>query len=295
VIRNVRTEWTGGPSTENGSYGIYPVQTRNLLIEGSVAIGASDAGIYVGQSENIVVRNNRAEYNVAGIEIENSSYADVYDNVATNNTGGILVFNMPDLPVPGHSTRVYNNEISNNNTANFAPEGTAVASVPAGSGVVINSNDKVEVFENRIADNKTANVVISSYFSTGYYGNRETADAYDAYPETIYIYGNDFIGGGDAPAIDYVDAARVALFGEDGSLPDVLWDGFVNPEKADGRDSKPEFAICIQNGDAGILNVDGPNEFAAPSTDMAPHDCSHPKLAPVNLEGGLAGTTGGAY
>ena len=70
VIRNVRTEWTGGPLTTNGAYGIYPVQSKNILIEGAVAIGASDAGIYVGQSSQIIVRNSRAEYNVAGIEIE---------------------------------------------------------------------------------------------------------------------------------------------------------------------------------------------------------------------------------
>ena len=42
----------------------------------AVAIGASDAGIY-GQSKNIIVRNSVAQYNVAGIEIENSYYADV--------------------------------------------------------------------------------------------------------------------------------------------------------------------------------------------------------------------------
>mgnify|MGYP005815613191 CR=1 FL=1 len=69
VIRRVRTEWTNGPATENGAYGIYPVQTENVLIDGVVAIGASDAGIYVGQSRNVVVRNSRAERNVAGIEI----------------------------------------------------------------------------------------------------------------------------------------------------------------------------------------------------------------------------------
>lgn len=97
TIRAVRTEWTGGYSTDNGAYGIYPVQTRNVLIEDSVAIGASDAGIYVGQSNNVVVRNNRAEFNVAGIEIENSVGADVYGNVVTNNAGGILVFNLPGL------------------------------------------------------------------------------------------------------------------------------------------------------------------------------------------------------
>ena len=141
VIRNVRTEWTNGPDVNNGAYGIYPVQTKNTLVEGSVAIGASDAGIYVGQSQQVVVRNNRAEFNVAGIEIENTIGADVYNNVATDNTGGILVFNMPQIPQRGHSTRVYDNEVFANNTENFAAPGTAVSGVPKGSGVIINSND----------------------------------------------------------------------------------------------------------------------------------------------------------
>jgi parallel beta-helix repeat protein len=89
TIRRIKTEWTGGPKESNGAYGIYPVQCTDVLIEDSIAIGASDAGIYVGQSRNIVVRRNRAEYNVAGIEIENSTQADVYGNVATKNTGGM--------------------------------------------------------------------------------------------------------------------------------------------------------------------------------------------------------------
>ena len=138
AVRNVRTEWTGGALTTNGAYGIYPVQSSNILIDGAVAIGASDAGIYVGQSNQIIVRNSRAEYNVAGIEIENSTFADVYDNVATNNTGGILVFDLPGLPVQGgRNTRVFNNEIINNNTGNFAPEGNIVGTVPAGSGLMV--------------------------------------------------------------------------------------------------------------------------------------------------------------
>ena len=168
VIRRVRTEWTNGPDEQNGAYGIYPVQTRNVLLEESVAIGASDAGIYVGQSHDVVVRNNRAERNVAGIEIENTVGADVYGNTTVENTGGILVFNMPDLPIEGHSTRVFGNTVADNNTDNFGAEGTPVASVPAGSGIVINSNDRVEIFDNDIADNDTANIIISSYYATGY-------------------------------------------------------------------------------------------------------------------------------
>jgi len=97
TIRGVKVQWTGGPSTKNGAYGLYPVKTSNVLIEDCVAIAASDAGIYVGQSRDVIVRRSRAESNVAGIEIENTINADVYDNVATNNTGGILVFNMPAL------------------------------------------------------------------------------------------------------------------------------------------------------------------------------------------------------
>ena len=278
IVRRVRTEWTNGVSTDNGAYGIYPVQTENTLIDGSVAIGASDAGIYVGQSRNVVVRNSRAEYNVAGIEIENTIHADVYDNVVTNNTGGILVFNMPDLPQAGHSTRVYDNLISDNNTPNFGIPGSAVAGVPAGSGVVINSNDKVEIFNNTIGNNQTANVLISSYFSANYAGQRQLAEAFDPYPETIYIYGNDFSAGGGAPDRESLEAVRLLMYGEAGHFPDIVWDGVQNPEK-----SGTEFAICVDNGDAEILNVDGQNNYANPSVNMSLHDCEHGKLGAVTL------------
>ncbi len=277
VIRRVRTEWTNGPSTENGSYGIYPVQTENTLIEGSVAIAASDAGIYVGQSRFVVVRNNLAEFNVAGIEIENTVHADVYKNVATNNTGGILVFNMPDLPQEGHSTRVFDNDITDNNTPNFAPAGTAVAGVPAGSGILINSNDKVEIFANRIGNNQTANVLISSVFSAGY-SERTFADAFDPYPETIYIYDNEFSPGGNAPDREELETLRIATFGVDGRLPDIVWDGVTNPERDNSLG-----VICVDNGEALVVNVDAQNGYQNISTDMTNHRCTFEKLAEVSF------------
>jgi parallel beta-helix repeat protein len=282
VIRALRTEWTGGPKTENGAYGIYPVQSRNVLIEDSVAIGASDAGIYVGQSVNVVVRRNRAEYNVAGIEIENTIAADVYENVATNNTGGILVFNMPQLQQPGHQTRVYNNRVFANNTANFGHKGTPVASVPAGTGVIVNSNDKVEIFDNEIADNKTGNIIISSLFSAGY-SDSAMSESFDPYPESILISGNRFSGGGDAPDGVDLQALRVAKFGPTGHFPDIVWDGYVNPALLVRGQLPENLRICIDNGEAGILNVDGPNHYAAPNTDIAPHRCSLPRLPAVTL------------
>lgn len=282
-IKSIRTEWTDGYKTENGAYGIYPVQCENVLIEDSVAIGASDAGIYVGQSRNIIVRNNRAEYNVAGIEVENSVYADVYGNVATNNTGGILVFNMPNLPQDGHSTRVYDNKVFENNTENFGHEGTPVASVPAGSGIVINSNDKVEVFDNDIRDNKTANIIISSVYSTGY-NDGNAAEGFDPFPEGIFIYDNTLSGGGNAPDTGELGLLKSAMFGADGAFPDILWDGFANPSKLSNGSITAENRICVQNGDVQMLNADGPNMFAAPSVMGAEAmDCTHPKLKAVKL------------
>ena len=284
IIRRVRTEWTNGPHENNGAYGIYPVQVENLLLEESVAIGASDAGLYVGQPRNVVVRNNRAEYNVAGIEIENTFNADVYGNTATGNTGGILVFNMPDLPQPGHSTRVYQNIGSGNNTDNFGAEGTPVASVPAGSGIVINSNDRVEIFDNDIADNDTANIIVSSYYATGFQGTRELAAAYDPYPETIYIYDNRFSGGGSSPDGLDLKALKVAMFGLRGRFPDVLWDGYVNPDKLDASGKlKPEFGICVRNGAAEVLNADLANGSSNIVVGDSQHACDHEKLPAVVL------------
>ncbi|OYY67486.1 parallel beta-helix domain-containing protein [Sphingomonas sp. 28-63-12] len=256
VMRRVRAEWTGGSKTSNGAYGLYPVQVTNVLIEDSMVKGASDAGIYVGQSRNIIVRNNRAEGNVAGIEIENSTGADVYGNMVTNNAGGILVFNMPDLPVPGSKTRVYKNQVIANNHANFGSKGTAVASVPPGSGVIVNSNDDVEIFDNDLTDNQTANVIISSFYSLGFAATRGIAAAYDPYPENVYVTGNRISGGGTNPGAKY--APLKALGG--GALPAVLWDGFTNPKLASP-------GICIQNGQATVLNVDGPNKMAKPHID----------------------------
>ncbi len=283
TFRRVRAEWTNGPATDNGAYGLYPVQTENVLIEDCVAIGASDAGIYVGQSKNVIVRGSRAEYNVAGIEIENTVGADVYGNVATNNTGGILVFNMPDLPQEGHSTRVFDNDVHANNTDNFAPEGTAVSSVLAGSGMVITANDKVEIFGNRFKDNKTAHIVIASNYSTNYADTRESVEGYDPYPEEIYIYENEYQGGGDAPDMEELEIARKAMVGEDGALPAIVWDGFVDENKLEDGQLPDAIAICVEDEGAMIFNADAPGGFAAP-TISEPRGCTHEKLPAIELE-----------
>lgn len=288
AIRRVRVEWTGGPKTENGAYGLYPVQTENVLLESNVVIGSSDAGVYVGQSKNVVVRNNRAEHNVAGIEIENTFDADVYDNVATNNTGGILVFNMPNLSQPGARTRVFRNKVFDNNTKNFGAPGTAVAGIPAGSGIVINANDEVEIFDNDITGNKTGNIIIASVYSTDLSKDGMSAD-FDPYPESIYIHGNRMADGGKNPDGLEFQALKLAMFGPTGALPDILWDGYVDAGKSVDGALPAALRICVKNDGAEVLNLDGPNGNKAPRLAAADHDCDLERLPEVALANGLGG------
>ena len=219
---NLRTEWTGGPKSTNGAYGFYPVESEDVLIDGCVAIGASDAGIYVGQSKNIIVRNSIAQYNVAGIEIENSYYADVYNNLASHNTGGILIFDLPDLPQQGgHHIRVFDNKSIDNDTDNFAPEGNIVGEVPRGTGIIIMANSDVEVFNNEMSGNGTVNLSIVSY-------SDETDDPnYYPHPRRIQVHNNIYGPGGFDPDVETGDLAKALYEISDGNMPDIFWDGVV--------------------------------------------------------------------
>ena len=223
---NVRTEWTGGPKSTNGAYGLYPVESKNVLIDGCIAIGASDAGIYVGQSENIIVRNSIAKFNVAGIEIENSYYADVYDNIAENNTGGVLVFDLPGLPQQGgHDVRVFNNSIVNNNTDNFAPVGNIVGEVPRGTGIIIMANSNIEIFDNEIKNHGTVSIAVVSYIDDKN-SDVETDSEYYPHPKSIQIHNNSIADSGFNPDLDK-DIASILFELSNGEMPEIFWDGVL--------------------------------------------------------------------
>jgi parallel beta-helix repeat protein len=246
----VRTEWTNGPDELNGAYGLYPVESKNVLIDSCVAIGASDAGIYVGQSENIIVKNSRAEFNVAGIEIENSYYADVFDNHAENNTGGILVFDLPDIPQKGgHHVRVFRNKSINNNTDNFAPEGNIVGEVPRGTGIIIQANSHVEIFENDIGGNDTVNIAIVTY---GY----ETEDKnYYPHPRAIQVHNNRFTKSGNNPDLETGELAKILYELSDKNMPDIFWDGILPMKQIIFGQPDNEKLILGDNGSATFLTI----------------------------------------
>ena len=262
----VKTEWTGGPKETNGAYGLYPVESTNILIDNCVAIGASDAGIYVGQSQNIIVKNSRAEFNVAGIEIENSYFADVFDNIATNNTGGILVFDLPGLPQQGgHHVRVFNNKIINNNTDNFAPEGNIVGEVPRGTGVIVQANSFVDIFENTIEGNETINIAIVTY-------PYETEDKeYNPHPRNVQIYNNTFGKSGYRPDLETGELAKMLYELSGGEMPDIFWDGVVPLSSLLSSKTKKGAVILGNNKNATFLTIN-PIKFMLPFFDPVVRD-----------------------
>jgi parallel beta-helix repeat protein len=285
TIRRVKTWWTGGPATENGAYGIYPVLSTNVLIEDCFAEGASDAGIYVGQSKQVIVRNCEAVRNVAGIEIENCIGADVYNNVAKNNTGGILVFSLPGLTIKnGSDCRVFGNTLSSNNHPNFAKEGAIVSTVPPGTGLMVMANDRVELFENKFENNDGASCLIVSFLVA----QRKYDDAeYDPFPEAISIHDNTFADGGKSPQGEFLEAYS-KVTGQ--PLPDIVFDGILDSAKlVDGKlPSELGFSIT-NNGSATFVNLDLGKSMAGAepnvSIDMTPYAGELPAVKPVNIQG----------
>lgn len=250
VYTDLRVEWTGGPKPTNGSYGIYPVESRDVLVDGVLVRGASDAGIYVGQSENIIVRNSTVVENVAGIEIENSYDADVYENIATMNTGGILVFDLPSLPkMGGHNVRVFKNTVVNNMTQNFAPKGNIVANVPTGTGVMIMANRNVEIFDNVLEDNGTTNIMIVGYR----YDYKDTT--YDPYPKNVVVYDNAHGKAGWDPQFPGGPEIKAAL----GSFPSIFWDG------TGGADKAPVIQDAVMALSLGLTDVKADPKTAKPA------------------------------
>jgi parallel beta-helix repeat protein len=277
VFRSVKAEWTGGPKPTNGAYGLYPVQCANVLIEYSVAIGASDAGIYVGQSNNIIIRHSTAYHNVAGIEIENSFDAMVYANHTYENTGGILVFDLPDLvQKKGGNIRVYHNIVQNNNLDNFAPPGNIVSKVLPGTGILVLAANDVHIYDNTIQNNNSIGTGIVSYFITE---KAFTDSLYNPFTSDIHIYNNVYHRKTGLPTLDYEIGQLMAIkYGR--NTPDIIYDGMQDPDVVEG--------LCIQNNfHAEFTNLDIERNFEkwySPflsnfSEDMSSHNCGVPHLS----------------
>lgn len=228
------------PSSASGRYGIYPVESENILVADSESIGASDAGIYVGQTNTAIIRNSRAAYNVMGFEIENVQGGEYDSNLAECNTGGFLIYDLENITQYGDTSVMLNNVARNNNTYNFAHSGL-VSAVPRGTGFITLGYDNIEVYSNLFENHSTAAIIHTSYELID--GKGKTSDKkLDPYTEGLHIHGNVMKNSGySLPAPDLqkvlvegeVETVLPTLIGvkniaRPGQGAHIVWDGLLD-------------------------------------------------------------------
>lgn len=181
-----------------GVYGIFPQFGKNGIIEHNILTGIEDAAIYVGMCDNIDVRHNEVYGNVAGIEIENSRHCLVENNLAYDNTGGILAFITPGLPVKTtFDVIIRNNFISKNNHENFGAPGSIVSGIPPGTGILVMAADDVVIENNIISGNDNAGIIITDFQNGGAEASNDPES--EPNPDRIVILDNLMIDNGNNP------------------------------------------------------------------------------------------------
>ncbi len=278
LLKNVKTTWTEGAKETNGSYGIYPVKCTNVVIDACEASFASDAGIYVGQSHYVHMKNSLVHHNVAGFEIENCSYVDAFDNEAYNNTMGFLIYDLAGLPVAnGKHIRAYNNNIHDNNFKNFAPKGGIVHIVPPGTGFMIVAAKEVEVFDNHIKNHKTIGLGIGSFYMT----QRPFDEGSDfvPYSSNVHVHDNVIVKKDAMPDMTREWGQLINVMFK-ATPQDILVDGWMHP---DYKTDPESHSICLQNnGDITFANLNAEKAESIRAmakyidSDISKFDCSLP-------------------
>ncbi len=189
----IRNNWI----IDTGVYGIFPQYGKNGLIEHNVLSKIADAAIYVGMCDNVDVLHNEVFENVAGIEIENSRHCLVENNYAHDNTGGLLAFVTPGLPIKTTFDVIFrNNFVVNNNLENFGAPGSTVAGIPAGTGILIMAADDVIVENNIITGNNNTGITIVDLATGDPKANDPNSEGN---PDRVVILDNIMFDNGNDP------------------------------------------------------------------------------------------------
>ena len=293
IIADLHSIWSSADST-SGGYGIYPVLCMNVLIENCYAEGASDAGIYVGQTKGVVIRKCKASKNVAGCEIENTTDAEVYDNEFYGNTAGFLIFDLPDLSQRGGRVKAYRNKVYDNNFRNFAKGGSfgtywGVGNASPGSGIIILSTSNIELYNNTIEHNNTSAITIASGFAVDEKAAERINNNYSPIPSQIKIHGNKISMGDKFPQPAYEHRIGQLIIATEAQLnvvepnrlvkriPAILYDGISSNIMTNGTAPNPD-AICIdQPGENMFVSADfknaGKGDKWKPSSNVKPFQC----------------------
>jgi parallel beta-helix repeat protein len=198
----------------------------------------------------------------------------VHDCEAYENTGGVLVFDLPDLILKkGGNCKVYNNNIHDNNFPNFAPKGNIVATVPDGTGILLLACNNVEIYGNKITNNQSVGTGIISYFMSEKPINDKE---YYPYPTAISIHHNTYMRA----STKATKRGRMGLmfrfklkFGKE--VPHIIYDGIVDSQMLDSQGNmSSNKRICVKdNVNQSFVNIDAGNNFKNISREVEQYNC----------------------
>ena len=137
--------------------------------------------------------------------------------------------------------------------------------MPRGTGIIIQANSDVEVFDNDIYGNGTVNLSIVTY---GY----ETQDEnYNPHPKSIQVHGNRFGDGGFDPDVETGELAAILFALSEGNMPDIFWDGILPTSQVIFGQPDNEKLVMTNNGDATFLTLN-PIKYLLPFFDPVERD-----------------------
>jgi parallel beta-helix repeat protein len=303
TFHNIKVSWDAAPDCSKPGgpgYAIYPTGCNRTVIEDNEVIGASDAGIYAGQCLNVIARRNNAHGNVLGMEIENTTNAEIYDNDVYDNSTGLLLDLLPTLKKKDQGNYlVRNNHVHDNNHCNFAEVNTTPSVAPPGTGVLVVAASDIEITNNNIENNDGTGIVVVSYdiveilqgapcvSSSGAAdgGTQPEGGCFDPdtkrYPERIHAHDNTFTNNGMHPKGIYTIFGSATDAGPKPIPYNVLWDGIRSRTTASDADAK----ICLGTTEAAsFVNFHADTSLTDPAgwtTDPTAHQCTLPPVAPL--------------
>lgn len=215
--------------------GIKIANAANVLVQQIAASGASGAGMKIGQSRNVIVRDSALNANGVGILVENVTAADLFGNAIMNNGAGVIVLNAPGAE-EGRDIRIFRNEIGGNNNARSDAAADPNQSIALATGVAIIAGRNVHIFDNTIGRHGGVNILIAAY------RDRFDDARFNPLPRDIAIHDNRMGRQGFAPS----DALKPLA--ENGTaLPDVLWDGAMSYSAAGAMPRAGIVRILMRN------------------------------------------------
>src|SRR5262249_26331795 len=149
-------------STDNGEYAIFPVASEHGRLTRSQGVRTrSDACLYIGEDDDVLVDRNLATDCQIGFEIENSRHVVLRDNVARGNTAGIIVEVINDrLTTVCSDNRVEHNRFEANNRPSSALPTDDTSDLVPGIGVIIAGADRTTVRRNTMSGNSLAGLTL---------------------------------------------------------------------------------------------------------------------------------------